>query len=56
MELLLQILQAIVLLLTGFYVAMLIGDKRKERTLLDLEGDPERYLDVSPSSFTYGEK
>jgi hypothetical protein len=54
-ELLLQILQAIVLSLTGFYVAMLIAEKRHEKGLRQDLPEEERYLDVVPSSLQYGE-
>ena len=55
MELVLQILQAIVLVLTGFYVAMLIGDKRYERQLRRDTPDPDRYVDVVPSAIQFGD-
>lgn len=54
MELLLQILQATVLLLVGFYVAMLIGEKRRERVQHVADAPEERYVDVVPSSLIYG--
>jgi len=54
-ELLLQILQAIVLSLTGFYVAMLIGEKRNQKELRRDEPEPERYIDVVPSSLQHGD-
>ena len=49
-----QILQATVLLLVGFYVAMLIGEKRRERVQHVADAPEERYVDVVPSSLIYG--